>query len=256
MRRSNGIRGALGPQQVGTGQGVDRGGVVGEVDLTHDHPPARLHRLEHGERSVVGVRRRHHRATVGHEVEHGSHGGHAGGVRRRHAAFERTDSRLEHLPGRVPVAAVANRRHLRGRSRPCTIGGFVGPSGCRGGRPAATAMVAGERGASGGSVMRPSITTHGCHERGGSVGADARPADERTTAGRVNRAPPTTGGRRLRRSQHRACRLVRVRRQRAGRHRPRRLRRRAHRHLPRRALGARCRRAGQARHHRRSTAAG
>ena len=101
---------------------------------------------------------------------------------------------------------------------------------------------------------------------GSGVGGMAASIPVRTAVGRVvcderrdrdpRIRPPPPRRRRLRRPQHRARDLLRLRRQRAGGDRPRPLRRRAGRHLPRRPLGAGRRRAGEAGHHRRRAARG
>ena len=73
-----------------------------------------------------------------------------------------------------------------------TIGGFIGPSARRGGRPAATAMVARDRVWSGGSVMQPSIAA----ARGGSVQPMTdQPHDEIAEPVRRPRVAVVFGGR-------------------------------------------------------------
>ena len=241
------VGGGLGPDQVGALHRGRGAAGVGEVDLAHREPALLLHPAQHREAAVVGVRCRHDDAAERHQVERGGDRGHPGGERRRDPALQRADRALEHLPGRVAVAAVADlaarvvgRGHHERR--------VLGPSGDRGGRPAETATVAGAKAGSGVGGMAASIPVRT------AVGRVVR--DERRRSSTPDPARRTPRRRRLRRPQHRARGLLRLRRQRAGGDRPRPLRRRAGRHLPRGPLGAGRRRAGEAGHHRRRAARG
>ncbi len=104
--------------------------------------PLLLHPPQHLQAAVVGVRPGDHDTALRRQVQRRCDGGQPGRERRRHPALEGADRALEHLPGRVAVAAVTDlpagvvgrRHHQRRVHRPVRLPGWPAGGHRHGGR--------------------------------------------------------------------------------------------------------------------------
>ena len=99
----------LDPEHRGTVQDVGHRTLVTGIQSPHPHRAGLLELVEQGGRAVVGVRRHHHGAAVGHEADRRCDRRHPRGEDEGLTALHRPERLLEGRPRRVPRPRVVDR---------------------------------------------------------------------------------------------------------------------------------------------------